>query len=154
MREIKFRAWVSKGAAFGGRHEGMYTGFSFADIYSGRDEANVYCEFGPDGYNTIEEPQWGMIVLMQYTGLRDKDGVEIYEGDVVKLIAEWEEVETEFWGIVQWGDLWPEFYIKQTKGPVGECASAFYDPMGAKFAWENLEVIGNIYENPELVKEG
>jgi len=70
-------------------------------------------------------------ILMQYTGLKDKNGVEIYEGDVIKH-----------------NDINKPFLV--------ESLEKFFTDMGAEqfdysYSSEMLEVIGNIYENPELI---
>jgi hypothetical protein len=100
---------------------------------------------------TIETPLWvfnnggqmypyypsGQVVLMQYTGLKAK-GVEIYEGDVVK---------TEYGNFeVCWRTELAGWYIKKPDGWI-----EFLTP-GLGNA-HTLEVIGNIYENPELLED-
>jgi uncharacterized phage protein (TIGR01671 family) len=67
----------------------------------------------------------------QFTGLPDKNGVEIFGGDIV--------TDGKFKGKVFWDDTAANY--------------AVYDPrQGSECAWEWYEVIGNIYENPELLK--
>lgn len=75
--------------------------------------------------------------LMQYTGLKDKNGVEIYEGDLVKFYHKGNFVVCEIiWNkIGAWTLKWQDGYIN----------NYYLSP-------ENLEITGNIYENPELLK--
>lgn len=69
-------------------------------------------------------------ILMQYTGLKDKNGKEIYEGDI--MISEFSSEKV----IVEWKDL-------------GDAGATY----GVGFnAYEGDEVIGDIYSNPELIK--
>ena len=75
---------------------------------------------------------------MQCTGLYDKNGKEIYEGDVIKADSENGEVS----GDVRWDGIRAAFYIRFGDYDI-------YFPSGPKP--ERFEVIGNIYENTELL---
>lgn len=130
MREIKFRAWF-KGEYFA---DG---GYMLEDIRLGRD---YFKEMVKDDTGEFEKFTFEMddaAAVMQYTGLKDKNGTEIYEGDIVKqdpgFGCEW-ATRT---GTVSYDDasFWFSYdifsHILQTR----DC---------------QLTVLGNIYENPEL----
>ena len=120
MRQIKFRAWdkENKKMIFGG-----FVIWADGDIFTNDDLDN---RRQIDGINLIP---------MQFTGLLDKNGKEIYEGDEIKCEDLYCEVK------------WDEF----------ECGWCF-DSDGRsicirpEFARENWEIIGNIYEDSKLLE--
>ena len=119
QRSIKFRAWSK---AFEKMLQGNY------------DNQYKDFRFDPYGYGLGNES----LEIMQFTGLLDKNGKEIYEGDIVK---------------VDWGSMKNEYPIKELGNPFaiefrfyGWFPFDKYLPMP-----EDIEVIGNIYENPELL---
>ena len=120
MREIKFRAWDKKK-----KEMRTVTSLNFYDEYMWVDETPMTGERLP-----IEGTP-----LMQYTGLKDKNGKEIYEGDVLKT-----EQPTNNRYLVVYDDKEASFRRKLGK-------DNWYFHKNHKY-----EVIGNIYENPELIK--
>ena len=105
--------------------------------------------------------------LMQFTGAHDKQGKEIYEGDLIKWreqVGRDESVKSndDIFGIVLWDREGCKFIVSQiTKGTwtykVGDSLfehdTEFYSYNGEVFSWNDLEVIGNIYENSDLYND-
>lgn len=123
MREIKFRAWDKD-------ENGM------------RNWENLMSSVYDNEYDTIFND--GDLILMQYTGIKDKNGREIYEEDIVKgehnslSVVEWDDcIDTDRYWSKGCG-----FYWNMSGGD----EPAYADE-------ERIEVIGNIYENPELLEE-
>lgn len=83
------------------------------------------------------------IVLMQSTGFKDKNGKEIFEGDILKVtnLSSWLEV-------VSFNEDKAMFVSKETKRKVEE--TPLYDLFNTDIF--EVEIIGNIYTNPELVE--
>jgi uncharacterized phage protein (TIGR01671 family) len=130
MREIKFRAW----------DEATNT-FFYWDLRQPAKTIFIEPEFSDD--------------IQQYTGLHDKNNREIYEGDIVRRGGE--SIPEGEWGIVEYTGcsfgLNRENFIKKTGGAQFiDYPEQYFDN---DFNW--CEVIGNIFENPELLeaqKEG
>jgi uncharacterized phage protein (TIGR01671 family) len=120
-REIKFRAWDGK--------KTMVDWFCLTQTAFESPSQNYSLM-----YTAFTNPDW---VLMQYTGLKDKNGREIYEGDIVR---------------------WEPQYISIREKPAAvqytDCGfSPFEYDGGGEWHWSECEVIGNIYENSDLLNE-
>jgi len=130
MREIKFRAW-QKGNSIR-RAEMLIPSVVNCIRYFREDNYNsVSVVKGYDNhYTLIGEEE---VILMQYTGLKDKNGKEIYEGDLLRW---WNGREL----------IGSTKVVESTSGGW----NPFIDDCQTDGSW-HYKVIGNIYENPELL---
>ena len=80
------------------------------------------------------------LIRMDSTGLKDKNGKEIYEGDIVLI-----DKENNIKGIVKYSEVFAQFIIVNTNSIADEA-----EPLGD---YEDLEILGNEYKNPELLEE-
>lgn len=124
MREIKFRAWDKENQVM------VYD----VNVQDGKPVKRGYQWFNTE--NTIWNSE-----LQQYTGLRDRNGREIYEGDIVSMFG-----GTQF-SVVEWDDKFGLYRIYLQLSGASD--------VGEELLGNHLnvvEVIGNIYENPELIE--
>ncbi len=136
MREYKFRAWDKD------NKEMLYQGSNTTYNNSVMDCRIVLDELGFDVlvrlYGKDEYEYRNNCELMQYTGLKDKNGKEIYEGDIL-------EEEPGYYFEVIWSVECAKFKLQwRTK--------AIQYPEWNRGV--NMTVIGNRWDNPELLKEG
>ncbi len=130
-REIKFRAWRTDEKYMVTSDTGVLT--ALRNCYGNKGLAEQ-ARFS----NIDNQPNPDRFILMQYTGLKDKNGKEIYEGDVLHcdgywdLYTVWDEENARF------AFLCTDWVVTQGH-PIQPHISSYY-------------IIGNIYENPELLK--
>lgn len=104
------------------------------------------------GRATIGEWFWYRdLELMQSTGLKDKNGVEIFEGDVVKVSDGGNEEDSYTSVVKNYADEgYPAFDIEAPSSWYYE-SNVLSTIMGGDY--ETIEVIGNVWENPELLEQ-
>ena len=125
MREIKFRAWDRK-------YKVMLPTFSLTEAISRESAPEM-------------EPR---CIYMQYTGLKDKQGKEIYEGDIVNLNYDPQtddDMDEDY--VIKYLPEWGRYNLFNVNEGSDPDVVDIEDGME-----EDLEVIGNIYENKDLIK--
>lgn len=138
-REIKFRAWDRVGKCMVDWFTARQTAFNI------NVENPLMYQLFTRNYQDISDVGFD---LMQYTGLQDKYGIDIYEGDIVR--GNWWSAY-EYIGVIKFGETnglhydfygWYVDYIDHNSHPSND---SIHD-INTKF-----EVIGNIHQNPELL---
>lgn len=130
-RELKFRAW----------DDYKMIHFSLSDLHGsdiGELRADQYCEC--EDLTSIVSSK----TIMQFTGLHDKNGKEIYEGDIYQYLVATvyhEDTDEYEWGVAV-GVV--EYSTVAGHPAIGYVLRAFES---------DREVIGNIYENPALLDQ-
>ncbi len=131
MREIKFRAWVDTKDSY---HKGMYYGVekSYDTLGEMTNTKGEEVEYYWQSFDSVLcEAKDGELILMQYTGLKDKNGKEIYEGDLIR--------DSDGIAEVKWAQ--------------SECGFiAWYNQFNILNFPKDCEVIGNVWENKDLLK--
>lgn len=133
MREYKFR---------GKRNDGEWV-YGNLVTYFNKPAIQDYAE--TNGEIFLVDPE----TVGQYTGQKDKNEKEIYEGDIVHFLDAYMYGEDGDWdecsciGVIKWDDSMAQFYVTNRNS------------MDNDDFWEQIDefqVIGNIYENPELLE--
>ncbi len=127
MRELKFRAWDLQ-------TKKMHTVENIN--FCRRKTVTVQ-------YNPIKKIPLDSACLMQYIGAKDKNGVEIYDGDIIHFPYDW------------FGDSGKDFIVRWNES----CCAFVRESISGSRMWGHAsreilsmcEVVGNVYENPELV---
>ena len=133
MRQIKFRAWDIE-------NKKMSKPFNFEDVMSDGGYGDLYNAKIHDDIDAYEVHDDKKYSLMQFTGLKDKNGKEIYEGDIVDKKFKWKIVfrSGAFYGKSDISINAPRLLKNLIKL--------------RKKALIPIEIIGNIHENKELLK--
>ncbi len=124
IREIKFRAW---------------------DKQTGRWTSNILVDLTSPVVNSY-------ITLMQYTGLKDRNGVEIYEGDICKYYDSVPADQKAF-DDARWPDEYNDGWVDKVLIGKVEFKEFGFWVGGTRWFDKKTKVIGNIYENPELLND-
>ncbi len=133
MREVKFQAWdnVNRKMYGVGEQEDMHFYF---------DSSGIKAEwfFSSAGDSEILEH----LIYRQYTGLKDKNGKEIFQGDILHIDKRFNG--SDIYGKVYWKDSGYALITSR-----GSDTSTGYLEIVSPYT----EIVGNIYENPELMEE-
>lgn len=131
MKNIKFRAWDKE-------EKEMLFDVQKAYDYGCREDNKVMEDNFDDVLNT------DIYIVMQFTGLIDREGNEIYDGDILEVTSIVKNPQGEILKVEYGNDNMAAFMLVKTNEiPIG---------LVSKDVAENSLVIGNVYQNPEMFK--
>ena len=133
MKETKFRAWIQDYET-----EKYYMYHWCKDFFSDMSPVTGW-------WSDFPNPDSKEVILMQYVGKQDMNGNDIYEGDIIqKRIG---QDCSDNIGIIE-EDILRMGWIMQ---PINDEDRFFYNDRGINFDFHEIEIVGNIYENPDLI---
>ena len=139
-REIKFRVWFKPTAKYKAYFEDRYH-HKLEDLH-----CSTYTQEDFLDDTWLDTDDYESIVFEQYTGLKDKNGKEIYEGDIIQETILADDI---FDGTYRYKVYWDEDTLCWSIKGISDTDYHLRDDL-----WEtnaSCEVIGNIHENPELL---
>ncbi|WP_167397328.1 YopX family protein [Lysinibacillus mangiferihumi] len=136
-REIKFRAWVENEHIKNGPYPFMNQHIEFM----GGLINDIFATSGKEPLNSLHNK----ITYMQYTGLKDAKGKEIYEGDIVDYLGDIDHINSNVLRVIEYKNEEACFVARLPVGVDGEEAVYLNE--------HDFKVVGNIYENPTLLEE-
>ena len=140
MKEIKFRAWDKVGYTI--YNPERFIQKMYYDVQNTYDNCEGDDKPGHRSFGELLKDD--RFVIMQFTGFCDKNGKEIYEGDIVDMYASIDKDKKKCIGqiVFEKGQFCIKWFNKNSDG------------WGKGIIESWIEIIGNIYENPELLKNG
>jgi uncharacterized phage protein (TIGR01671 family) len=146
LREIKFRAWdnVVEKIYYTGEEDNIHFYFdssgiiaeSFKDIKNSTPEGDIF--------DDVHVEKLEHLIYMQYTGLKDKNGKEIYEGDIV---------ENRYENPLAGGEVIERYKIETAESSLIKMMHSSGLERYDRYLWMNyktITVVGNIYEYPDF----
>ena len=137
MREIKFRAYIKRDY----NKELVGKILEVSSLHLKKNKVIIGYSISKSNYGN-KSFNYKDIELMQYTGLKDKNGKEIYEGDIVSFnLKSDNEGQPNIIGYIEYQTTFSGYKIMSFKGS-----------FALDYNIKDIEVIGNIYEKSELLK--
>ncbi|EGO6670397.1 YopX family protein [Enterococcus faecalis] len=146
----KFRAWDKRS-----KEMWKVSTLHIEDEYVDLFKKNIY-------ENPLNDPwaKFGDVILMQSTGFKDDNGVEIFEGDVANIHWFYTNYDPETLGAIENEATAEKVVITKEFGNLGFCWNSGDDwvdlatlALTVQLHEESFELLGNVHENPELLEK-